>query len=134
MLELAQSGQDVTFPGMFNPTGLYDINQQTQQDIQIAQDLNTQQNMALQTQMTQQGQFDLFDQGVKEIAAIQAAQPSIVTEQESPLVDLDYLYDFSSVFANDRQESLFGSPFGGYAKGGKVESDTDRLIRLIGEE
>jgi len=43
---------------------------------------------------------------------------------------IDYLYDFSSIFANPSQESMFLSP---YAEGGQVSS-TDRLLGIINNE
>ncbi len=68
---------------------------------------------------------------------------------------LDYLYDISgdSIFANQQQEGLFSSPHGtrrnqsqaantpfgslprasGFAQGGQVEDENDRLLRLLGD-
>ena len=49
-------------------------------------------------------------------------------------------------FRDQKQDQFYNTPFGGYgpnlfgepapvarAKGGKIESDTDKLMRLIGE-
>ena len=55
-------------------------------------------------------------------------------------VDLEYLYDFDSIFANPDQETLFSNPYGprnkdkkqGFVQGGQVEDENDRLLRLIG--
>lgn len=43
---------------------------------------------------------------------------------------IDYVYDFSSIFANPQQESMFPSP---YKKGGSV-STTDKLLGIINNE
>ena len=58
-------------------------------------------------------------------------------------VNLDYLYDFESVFANPQQEALFGSPYGAaptanprggsFAQGGQIEDKNDMLLRILGE-
>jgi hypothetical protein len=42
---------------------------------------------------------------------------------------INYIYDFSSIFATPQQASLFPSP---YAKGGQVEDTTDKLLSIIG--
>ena len=132
MLEQAFAG-DIVTEGFFQPTGLYEVNQQTQQDIQAAQDLNTQQNLAIQTQMTQQRQQEQFDQDIRDMAALQAAQQRTATTKKMGVADIDYLYDIGgeSIFATPQQQSLFASP---YAKGGKVIDSTDRLLKIIGED
>lgn len=43
---------------------------------------------------------------------------------------IDYVYDFSSIFANPQQESMFPSP---YKRGGSV-STTDKLLGIINNE
>ena len=67
-------------------------------------------------------------------------------------MNIDYLYDFSSVFANPSQEGLFASPYStttrnkaanqptgpmptasGFAEGGQVEDENDMLLRILGE-
>ena len=50
-------------------------------------------------------------------------------ENSDPL-NLGYIYDFSSIFANPSQQALFPTP---YAKGGRVDSTTDRLLQIIGD-
>jgi hypothetical protein len=54
----------------------------------------------------------------------------IETVQTPDPAQIDYLYDFSSIFANPSQERMFLSP---YAKGGQVSS-TDRLLGIINDE
>jgi hypothetical protein len=69
-------------------------------------------------------------------------------------VNLDYIYDIGgdSIFATPEQASLFASPYGSrqtaqqdnqpidpfrrirkFAKGGQVEDDNDRLLKMLGE-
>jgi hypothetical protein len=50
-------------------------------------------------------------------------------------------YDFKSIFADQKDASMAMTPYGanqqgffGAKAGGRVESDTDKLIRLIGEQ
>ena len=50
-------------------------------------------------------------------------------ETPDPL-ELEYLYDFSSIFATPEQEALFVRP---YAKGGQVGDLTDKILLIIGE-
>ena len=68
----------------------------------------------------------------------------------APLANIDYLYDFNTIFANPSQESKFLSPYStttrnkaantpagpmaaasGFAQGGQVEDETDMLLRMI---
>ena len=67
-------------------------------------------------------------------------------------MNLDYIYDFSSIFANPSQAGLFANPFSnatrnqpanqpmgpqprasGFAEGGQVEDENDILLRLLGD-
>jgi len=45
-------------------------------------------------------------------------------------MQLEYIYDFSSIFATPEQEALFVRP---YAKGGQVGDLTDKILRIIGD-
>ena len=59
----------------------------------------------------------------------------------APLANIDYLYDFNSIFANPTQEGLFSSPYstttrnkaaaGGFVRGGQVEDKNDILLKMI---
>jgi hypothetical protein len=59
-------------------------------------------------------------------------------------LELEYIYDFSSIFATPEQESLFVRPFDTpaqgplfgqpFAKGGQVEDLTDKILRILGEK
>ena len=44
--------------------------------------------------------------------------------------DLDYIYDFSSIFATPEQEKLFTRPYRTYNN--RIQDSTDELLRLIG--
>ena len=141
MLEQAFSGQDVALGGQFASTGLYAYNDQiaAEQAIAAEQQFETEQQLAqdrqtqLQTQMTQQQRQQQFDQDVRDMAALQAAQQRIATTQQKGVAEIDYLYDISgeSIFATPQQQSLFASP---YARGGAVKDSTDRLLKIIGED
>ena len=141
MLEQAFSGQDVALGGQFASTGLYAYNDQiaAEQAIAAEQQFETEQQLAqdrqmqLQTQMTQQQRQQQFDQDVRDMAALQAAQQRIATTQQKGVAEIDYLYDIGgeSIFATPQQQSLFASP---YARGGAVKDSTDRLLKIIGED
>jgi predicted RNA-binding protein Jag len=52
-----------------------------------------------------------------------------VTVRTPDPLNLRYIYDFNSIFANPQQAGMFPSP---YAKGGQVEDTTDKLLNIIG--
>ena len=151
MLEQAFGGKDVALQGgMFGPTGLYKQNadiaaqQKLEQDAQFEQEqaLEQERQLQMQTQIQTNAQKGEFDDFATDVMNMQAAQQGVITETPADKFNLDYTYDFGSIFANDQQEQKFaspfsapsGSPFGvNKARGGVIESDTDRLIRLIGE-
>jgi len=152
LLETALQGdQDVTLAdtSMFTPaTGLY---LQQEQDTQATQDLmtelNTQLNTQINTQDQQQKLRDLVQ--MEELGAFKGAKTTVSSADP---MNIDYLYDFSSVFANPSQEGLFASPYStttrnkaanqpmgpmssasGFAEGGQVEDENDMLLRILGE-
>jgi hypothetical protein len=138
LLNSAIQGENVTFApdSKFAPTGVYQTIGDVQTDLSTQIDENTQQTTDLITEMQtnllqeinneadkdklrdflQMGQAGMFD------------APTVSVRSPDPF-QLKYLYDFSSIFANPQQASLFGSP---YAEGGMVEDETDALLRLIG--
>jgi len=63
------------------------------------------------------------------LQAPDAAGQKVTVEQPDPL-NLRYVYDFESIFANPQQEGMFPSP---YAKGGQVDDTTDKLLNIIGD-
>ena len=89
-------------------------------------------------QMEQNFRTNLEDQAMREggrnflqmaLQAPDAAGQQVSAKTPDPL-KLGYLYDFSSIFANPTQQALFPTP---YAKGGRVDDTTNRLLRIIGD-
>ncbi len=155
LLETALQGdQDVTLAdtSMFTPaTGLY---LQQEQDTQATQDLMTELNTQLNTQINTQSEAlakqaqdaefrRMRDAGMFKGATLSATTPDVM--------NIDYLYDFESIFANPEQEALFNSPYAGrrarpanqptrpmpnvsgFAQGGQVEDENDMLLRILGD-
>ena len=147
LLETTLQSDTTTIPA----TGLY---LQSEQDTQAIMDqnieLNTQLNTQIDTQsaaLAQQAQDTEFrrmrDDGMFKGANLSATTPDPV--------DLDYIYDFESIFATPEQEGLFASPYGsrrtrpankptgpmprasGFAQGGQVEDENDMLLRILGD-
>jgi hypothetical protein len=131
---------------MFNPaTGLY---LQQEQDTDATMDAITDLNTTITTNIDEENKRrklaeaeDMFNQ--------MTATQQVSVKTPDPM-NIDYLYDFNSIFANPSQEGLFGSPYGnsrqaantpmqplnrasGFAKGGQVEDENDRLLRLLGD-
>jgi hypothetical protein len=115
---------------------LQEQQQQMEENIQqqMQENLNTQmqQNQQLATQTQQMSNIgDLYQMlmGAEDISGQQ------VSVRASDPARINYMYDFSSIFANPQQAGLFASPYGVYAEGGKVESDDDdELYRLLGAQ
>jgi hypothetical protein len=151
MLEQSLAGQDVSLSGQFESTGLYAYNDAiaAQQKLEQEQQFEEEQRLAQERQLEMKStiarneQLNMFDQGARDLLAQQAAQPTVATTQQSELANIGPAYDFKSIFRDEQQEEFYNTPFGGYgpspfgpkrvAKGGVIENDTDRLIRLIGE-
>ena len=69
-----------------------------------------------------------------------------VTVSTPDPAEIEYIYDFNSIFANPEQEGMFASPFSianapnnnigrmGFAEGGQVNNDLEALIRMLGGE
>ncbi len=169
LLNLVLQGSDATLAdsSIFTPaTGLYAQQQQAQQQQQefqqqqaqqqqqdtdsvseLINNLNTQINAQLDTNAQQQAARDFLE--LEQLGAFQGARTTVTTPD--PL-NLDYLYDFESIFANPTQEGKFLSPYStttrnkpanqptgpmpmasGFAEGGQVEDENDMLLRLLGE-
>ena len=119
---------------VFAPTGLYNITE----DIQSTLDQNQNETMDMVQQMNQdivtgveqqflqQGGRDFLQQA---LMAPDAMGQQVTVETPDPL-QLNYIYDWSSIFATPSQAAMFPSP---YAKGGQVEDTTDKLLRIIGD-
>ena len=106
-----------------------------EQQLEMQQDLNTQINT-----QTNQTNFNQFRDMLGNAGDIGGQRVDVLAGDK---VNLDYLYDFESIFANPQQESLFGSPYsiaptanprgGRFAQGGQIEDKNDMLLRILGE-
>ena len=148
MLSDSLQGNDVAFAdtSMFNPaTGLY---LQQEQDTQATMDAITDLNSTITTNInTQERRREIAE--AEDMLNQMSAMQQVSVRTPDPM-NIDYLYDFNSIFANPNQEGLFGSPYGtnrqpanipmqplnrasGFAEGGQVEDENDRLLRLLGD-
>jgi hypothetical protein len=136
LLERILAGDtDVTVAdtSIFAPTGVYDAIFDTetalQEEIDQTQDQITEMEQNIQTNIEQEA----VRAGLRDFLGMAMASPDMggqqVTVKTPDPMRLNYLYDFSSIFANPTQQNLFPSP---YAKGGQVEDTTDKLLRIIG--
>jgi hypothetical protein len=136
LLESILAGNtDVTVAdtSIFAPTGVYDAIFDTetalQEDIDQTQDQITEMEQNIQTNIEQEA----VRAGLRDFLGMAMESPDMggqqVTVKTPDPMQLNYLYDFSSIFANPTQQNLFPSP---YAKGGQVEDTTDKLLRIIG--
>ena len=133
--------------GKFQATGVYDI-LDTLADEQAQNDLNTQ--IAINTAIKQQNFYDLT-RLLSEPGALQ--NTTTVTPPQPG--QIEYMYDWESIFARPKQEALYMSPFaegtgqfGGSsaetqsatqniapraaATGGLIKNDTDELLDILG--
>ena len=132
---------------IFGPaTGLYaEQEQDTQTTLDAITDMNTEINTKIDTNTQQQNLRDFLEMGQQ--GMFRGARMSTTP---APLANIDYLYDFNTIFANPSQESKFLSPYStttrnkaantpagpmaaasGFAQGGQVEDETDMLLRMI---
>jgi hypothetical protein len=176
MLETALQGGDVTLAAtsMFDPaTGLYlqqeqdtqalldeqariaeELRIQQELDTQTVLDQNTELNTQLNTQINTQSEAlakqaqDTEFRRMRDAGMFAGANRSATTPDP---MNIDYLYDFESIFANPEQAGLFNSPYGaqrarpanqptgpmprasGFARGGQVEDENDMLLRMLGD-
>jgi hypothetical protein len=142
LLEQAMAGEEVQLAPesafVTDPTGVYGALYNTQQDIQTQMDQNLQTQLdaitQMNTQINTQMQEDQRRRNVSDLRNMLMQQQDLYGQQVSVRTPdpmrINYFYDFSSIFANPQQASLFPSP---YAKGGQVEDTTDKLLRIIGE-
>ena len=157
MLEQAINGGDVTLGGQFEATGLYAYNDaiaaqqklEADQQFEAEQELAQKQQLQIQTQIDQNQRLNKFDDEVRRVMEIQAAQPTVATTKKMGLADIGSQYQFDTIFANRQQEQAYSTPFGGYgpspsplgrspfgvkkASGGIIKDSTDRLLKIIGE-
>ena len=161
LLETALQGeQDVTLAdtSMFNPaTGVYaQIDAQTDTITDLLSEYNTELNTRIDTQNEELAAQDKQERvrallDAEQQGMFSGARASVTTP--GPM-NIDYVYDISgdSIFATPQQAGLFSSPYGprqsaqpansafgpqpraaNFVKGGQVEDDNDRLLRMLGE-
>jgi hypothetical protein len=148
MVEQSFGGQDVSLGGKFAATGLYatqeEYNRQLQEqaDTQFEQQQEQQREMQqqLSQQMAKQAGEDRFREFTDLLGSAKDLSGRQVKTSPGELANIKYLYDFDSVFANPKQEGLFAGPYGrderedtpmAAASGGLIETENDRLLRLI---
>ena len=141
LLEQSLAGEDVQLAPesafVTDPTGIYgalfdsqqEIQTQMEQDQQAQMDAIQDMNTQIQTQM----QTNQRMRNVSDLRNLLMQQQDLygqqVTVRTPDPMRINYLYDFSSIFATPQQAALFPSP---YAKGGQVEDTTDKLLSIIG--
>lgn len=139
LLEQALSGEEVIFPTgtQFGPTGTYGAIQDTQLSLQDQMQVNQETTQNLLTELEQniltniQTASEEADKRsfMEQVLASGDAQGQRVDVRTPDPLKLGYIYDWSSIFANPQQESMFISP---YAEGGMVEDyDEDELFKLL---
>ena len=124
----------------------------------MAQDQQQEMMQQMATQIEVQNKEQNFAEMQKLLAGAEDVGGQRVDVTSGDKVQLDYLYDISgdSIFATPQQAGLFSSPYGGtrvqqpqmqaanqptgpfrrvsgFAKGGQVEDENDRLLRILGE-
>tara|TARA_R110000737_G_scaffold98141_3_gene132367 strand:- start:977 stop:1390 length:414 start_codon:yes stop_codon:yes gene_type:complete len=136
---------------MFNPaTGLYlQQEQDTQATMDAITNLNTNINTNINTQtnaLVNQSRDEEFRR-MRDAGIFQGATMSATTPDKA---QIDYFYDFDTIFANPQQAQLFASPYGdvrqnqpvnpsdvkrkrGFSEGGQVEDENDMLLRILGD-
>ena len=122
---------------IYAPTGTYGAISDTQTDLTNQMDQNQDQTMDAITEMEQNIVTNIEDEALRAggrqflqaaLQAPDAAGQQVTVRQADPL-NLRYIYDFNSIFANPQQAGMFPSP---YAKGGQVDDTTDKLLNIIG--
>ena len=135
MLEALLIGEDVTIADTSpfantDPTGIYETISDTetvlQEQIDQTQEQVIESEQNIRTNIENEADKNKFLQLL--LDAEDAGGQQVSVKGADPL-QLGYLYDFNSIFATPNQENMFLSP---YAEGGKVESTTDKLLKLIG--
>jgi len=141
LLNLVKSGKPATIAptSTFAPTGLYesvyDTNVAMEQNQEATMDALTELQTNINTNINQEA----LRSGIRDLLGMAMAAPDVggqtVQVRTPDKLNLDYIYDFSSIFANPQQQSLFPSPYGpgGYAQGGQVTSTTDKLLKILGD-
>jgi hypothetical protein len=138
----------------FTPaTGLFA--EQEQAELEFEQQLEQQRQQDLEAQLAMQTEFQNMltaqTEGRQREELVRAMQEERkVTEQQAPLTNIDYIYDFAgdNVFATDQQKGFYESasmygdnflndiilPQQRRAKGGMIKDKTDEILKIIGDK
>lgn len=127
--------QDLAYQQDQNAQQQLEAQQQMEQNLQqqmqqnLEQQMQQQQDLALENQ--RMGNLNSMMQMIMGAEDVNGQQVSVRTPDPARI---NYVYDFSSVFATPQQAGMFASPYGQYAKGGQVKSDDDddEFYRLVG--
>ena len=122
---------------IYAPTGTYGAISDTETNLTNVIDENQDTTMDAITKMEQNIVTNIEDEALRAggrqflqqaLQAPDAMGQQVTVKQPDPL-NLRYIYDFNSIFANPQQAGMFPSP---YAKGGQVDDTTDKLLNIIG--
>jgi len=138
----------------FTPaTGLFA--EQEQAELEFEQQLEQQRQQNLEAQLNMQTEFQNMltaqtEERQREELVRAMQQERKVTEQQAPLTNIDYIYDFAgdNVFATDQQKGFYESasmygdnflndiilPQQRRAKGGMIKDKTDEILKIIGDK
>ena len=125
-----------------------------QAELEARDEQNRQNQIARDAALRADFQRDLAEQADEEkreeFARALNASGREVTEQQAPLMDIGYIYDFGgdSIFANQQQQRFFDSasaygdnfltdiitPQQRRAKGGMIKDTTDEILKIIGDK
>ena len=115
------------------PTGIYAaIDANTQREL----DALTETKIDLQTDFNRQLQQEQKENLLMDVLSDPASMSREVSVITPPPTNIDYLYDFGSIFANPQQAGLFASPYGtdpqGRSLATQLGATTDQLLGLVG--
>jgi len=122
---------------IYAPTGTYGAISDAQTDLTNIINENQDQTIDAITEMESNIVTNIEDEALRAggrqflqqaLLAPDAMGQQVTVKQPDPL-NLRYIYDFNSIFANPQQAGMFPSP---YAKGGQVDDTTDELLNIIG--
>ena len=115
------------------PTGIYAaIDANTQREL----DALTETKIDLQTDFNRQLQQEQKENLLMDVLSDPASMRREVSVTTPPPTNIDYLYDFGSIFATPQQAGLFASPYGtdpqGRSLATQLGATTDQLLGLVG--
>ena len=142
---LAGRPVDIATTSQFaGPTGIYAaIDANTQRELAAIDastattlDALTDTKIDLQTDFNRQLQQEQKENLLMDVLSDPASMRREVSVTTPPPTNIDYLYDFGSIFATPQQEGLFVSPYGtdpqGRSLATQLGATTDQLLGLVG--